>query len=133
MTSKYPPWIIHHTTRDNNLQWQRNFESNLGFWSLCWLDVGTSYHYAVKNRRCWWFFPLIVNIMILKKIPMSDSVFNKFADLQPTTLLWKRLMHRCFPMTLKISVLKNTPGWMLLERFTKNTRNIVKLNDKELL
>ena len=52
---------------------------------------------------------------IHKKAPVPESFFNKVAGLRPTTLLKKRLWHRCFPVNfakfLKILFLKEHLWW----------------------
>ena len=41
------------------------------------------------------------------KTPVSESFFNKISDLKPTTLLKKRLQHKCFPVIF-VKVLRTT-------------------------
>ena len=37
---------------------------------------------------------------IHRKAPVLESLFNKVAGVIPTTLLKKRLQHRCFPVNI---------------------------------
>ena len=59
---------------------------------------------------------------------MSDSFFNKLADLRFATLLKKRLWHRCFPVNfaklLRTPFLQNISGQLLLNNGTSKKTKI---------
>ena len=52
------------------------------------------------------------------KIPVLESVFNKFASLRASNFITKKLQHRCFPVKfakfLRIPILKNIYQRLLL-------------------
>ena len=60
----------------------------------------------------WFFLGFFCNIH--RKTPVSESVFNKVADLKACNLIEKRLQYRCFPVNiekfLRAASLKNTSG-----------------------
>ena len=64
---------------------------------------------------------------------MRESVFNKVAGLWPTTLLKKRLWHRCFPVNfaqfLRTPFLRNTA---FDDCFWITIINIVIVNDTHM-
>ena len=66
------------------------------------------------------------------KIPVPESLLNKIAGLQPATLSQKRLQHMYFPAifaNFENIFIKNHFWQLLLESFTKNKKNFVKLKE----
>ena len=64
-------------------------------------------------KRC-----IIKNLQNSRKKSVSESLFNKAADLQPATLLKERLWHMCFPVNfakfLRTPSLTEHLLWLLL-------------------
>ena len=62
-----------------------------------------------------------------RKKPVPESLFNKVAGLRSTTLLKKRLWHRCFPVDfakfLRATFVQNTSARLLFWTTASKTSN----------
>ena len=79
------------------------------------------YLYRNRHQRCSLSKCVLRNLVkFTKKYLCKSLFFNKVAGLRPATLLKKRLWHRCFLVNfekfLRISLLQNTSGKLLLKR-----------------
>ena len=80
----------------------------------CARTLGSSYHRCIRK--------LFLNIVQYpQKIPLLESIFKKFADLQTCNFIKTRSQHRCFPVNIAnfliLPILKNICKLLLCNFF----------------